>query len=190
MDLSTSRTRLVLHPAPLELLQHVRRPLALLTIIKTPVAEGKIYATNTGSAAVSAATQLPTDAAYVACIRRSFSRIQCAADRSDDAGLTQNHPRSEWLRQRDATNNSDGLRFGEGGRTCCLRRVPEPANRFAAKVARHPQSEWLRQRDATNNSDGLRFGEGARTCCLRRVPEPANRFAAKKMNKTLFAPNS
>src|SRR5215475_8635204 len=75
------------------------------TIIKTPFAEGKIYATNTGSAAVSAATQLPTDAAYVACIRRGFSRIQCAADRSDDAGLTQNHPQSEWLRQRDATNN-------------------------------------------------------------------------------------
>jgi hypothetical protein len=67
--------------------------------------------------------------------------------------------------------------------------VPEPADRFAAKLAEHPESERLRQRDATND-------EWRDRCTFRqwkRHGRPAageGRLAASIRRFVVFRPDS
>ena len=79
--------------------------------------------------------------AYGACLNRQIASLQSSPGIPNLSGYD-----SETRQTMELACVSE-----KDTRTCRLRRVPEPADRFAAKLARHPQSERLRQRDATNN---------------------------------------
>jgi hypothetical protein len=80
-------------------------------------------------------------APYAACLNRQIASLQGSPSIPNLSGYDSQTRQSMEL----------ACHLGQDKRTRPLRRVPEPADCFAARLAEHPESERLRKRDATSD---------------------------------------